>query len=136
VTDISLNIVQDVAASLGGIVSIIAGSLLYLKKTGTLDILLTKLTAVSYEEAQAIKDSNNALTKLNMSDEFVEHMQKITPGGDDSINEEFIIKFMCYLQKIAPGEDGTINEELATQIIKNQIIRKNHPVILPETKKE
>jgi hypothetical protein len=63
-------------------------------------------------------------------------MQKITPGGDDSINEEFIIKFMCYLQKIAPGEDGTINEELATQIIKNQIIRKNHPVILPETKKE
>lgn len=98
-TVISSDPLSDVGAGLGGII-IVAGSVYtYLKQKGIIDIIVTKLTAVSYEEAKAIQDSNgNALTKLNMSDELVE-----------------------YLQKLAPSEDGTIDEEKAIQALRDCI---------------
>lgn len=75
----------------------------WLVKKGYVQIWITKLTT-SLDEITALKNQNgNALTKLNMSDDLVD-----------------------YLQKLAPGPDGTIDEEKAIAVLHDCIKWNNH----------
>lgn len=75
----------------------------WLLKKGYVQIWIQKLTT-SIDEITALKAQNgNALTKLNMSDDLVN-----------------------YLQKLAPGPDGTIDEEKAISVLHDCIKWNNH----------
>lgn len=100
IDDATLSFVEKVATAIGSAIVFIGG---YLLKKGYIDIWLTKLFT-STEVIHAVKRQNgHALTKLNMSDELVD-----------------------YLQKLAPSADGTIDEEAAIQVLRDCIKWNNH----------
>lgn len=95
---------EGLGTCVGVIITVLISTYTFLRRKGYIHIWKTKLTAVTYEEAVAIKGQNgNALAKLNMSDELVE-----------------------YLQNLAPSVDGTIDEEAAIAALRDCIKWNNH----------
>lgn len=79
---------ESIGGALAGICTAGIGIYGYLKSKGYLAIWKKKLT-LNLEVVDAAHNQNgHALTKLNMSDDLVEYLQKLAPGVDGTIDEE------------------------------------------------
>ncbi len=92
---------ESAAGFIAGLITIVGGTYGYLKGKGYWDIWKTKLTAVSFEEAQAIKKQNgNALNKLELPDEFIDLLQKYSSDAEGKVDADKFINILKDYRKI------------------------------------